>query len=305
MRLKYKILWVENDSDWVESIEEEIKELVEQQYGFDYDRTFLSKQNDAIMFNDYDLILMDLNLESEPTGDVLIKNIRDREIYTDVIFYSADGLQKIKQKAHDLDLEGVCFASRNKDLFVNKVNSIIKTTIHKVQDLNNLRGLVMAEVSELDVLMSDILNEYYVLSASEEKTQLFHKHITKSQEQRIKDLLENCNGKSKMCCHVWKSLSIDKIIPDLESYSMAKAVNYVIPSDLYKPRKANFLEDYNADIISIRNQLAHCKSENIDGKEVLKTQKGDAKFSDEDFKRIRLNIRKYSDLFKQMLGSTK
>ena len=89
MRLKYKILWVENDSDWAESIEEEIKELVEQQYGFDYDRTFASKQNDAIMFNDYDLILMDLNLESEPTGDVLIKNIRDREIYTDVIFYSA------------------------------------------------------------------------------------------------------------------------------------------------------------------------------------------------------------------------
>ena len=124
MRLKYKILWVENDSDWAESIEEEIRELVEQQYGFDYDRTFSSKQNDAILFNDYDLILMDLNLESEPTGDVLIKNIRDREIYTDVIFYSADGLQKIKQKAHDLDLEGVYFASRDKDLFINKVNSL-------------------------------------------------------------------------------------------------------------------------------------------------------------------------------------
>ena len=170
MRLKYKILWVENDSDWAESIEEEIKELVEQQYGFNYDRTFANKQNDAILFNDYDLILMDLNLESEPTGDVLIKNIRDREIYTDVIFYSADGLQKIKQKAHDLDLEGVYFASRDKDLFINKVNSVIKTTIHKVQDLNNLRGLVMAEVSELDVMMSDIIQRYYVHTASEEQT---------------------------------------------------------------------------------------------------------------------------------------
>lgn len=305
MRLKYKILWVENDSDWVESIEEEIKVLVEQQYGFDFDRTFSSKQNDAIMFNDYDLILMDLNLESEPTGDVLIKNIRDREIYTDVIFYSADGLQKIKQKAHDLDLEGVYFASRDKNLFINKVNSVIKTTIHKVQDLNNLRGLVMAEVSELDVLMSDIINKYYVLSASEEKTRLFQKHITKPQEQRIKNSLENCTGESKMCCHVWKNSSIDKIIPELESYSMAKAINYVIPSGFYSPQRANFLEDYNADIISIRNQLAHCKSVNIDGKEVLKTRKGDATFNDEDFKRIRLNIRKYSDLFKQMLEATK
>lgn len=304
MRLKYKILWVENDSDWAESIEEEIKDLVEQQYGFDYDKTFASKQNDAIMFNDYDLILMDLNLESEPTGDVLIKNIRDREIYTDVIFYSADGLTKIKQKAHHLDLEGVYFASRDKDLFINKVNSVIKATIHKVQDLNNLRGLVMAEVSELDVLMSDIINKYYVLSASEEKTRLFHKHITKSQEQRIKDSLIGCAIDNKICCHIWKNLSIDKIIPNLESYSMAKAVNYIIPSDFYTPQKTNFLEDYNADIISIRNQLAHCKSEEVNGKEVLKTRKGDATFKDDDFKRIRLNIRKYSDLFKRMLDDT-
>lgn len=304
MRLKYKILWVENDYDWAESIEEEIKDLVEQQYGFDYDKTFASKQNDAIMFNDYDLILMDLNLESEPTGDVLIKNIRDHEIYTDVVFYSADGLQKIKQKAHNQDLEGVYFASRDKDLFINKVNSVIKATIHKVQDLNNLRGLVMAEVSELDVLMSDIINKYYVLSASEEKTLLFHKHITKSQEQRIKDSLIGCASDNKTCCHIWKNLSIDKIIPSLESYSMAKAVNYIIPSDFYTPQKTNFLEDYNADIISIRNQLAHCKSEEVNGTEVLKTRKGDATFKDDDFKRIRLNIRKYSDLFKRMLDDT-
>lgn len=305
MRLKYKILWVENDSDWAESIEEEIKELVEQQYGFDYDRTFSSKKNDDILFNDYDLILMDLNLESEPTGDVLIKNIREREIYTDVIFYSADGLQKIKQKAHDLDLEGVYFASRDKDLFINKVNSVIKTTIHKVQDLNNLRGLVMAEVSELDALMSDIINKYYVLSATEEKTQLFHKHITKSQERRIKDSLADCTNESKICCHIWKNMPIDKIIPDLESYSMAKAVNYIIPSEYYVPQKANFLEDYYADIILIRNQMAHCKSETIEGKEILKTRKGDATFNDEDFKRIRLNIRKYSELFKHLLDDTK
>lgn len=305
MRLKYKILWVENDSDWAESIEEEIRELVEQQYGFDYDRTFSNKQNDAILFNDYDLILMDLNLESEPTGDVLIKNIREREIYTDVIFYSADGLQKIKQKAHDLDLEGVYFASRDKDLFINKVNSVIKTTIHKVQDLNNLRGLVMAEVSELDVMMSDIIQRYYVHTASEEKTQLFHRHVTKAQELRIKDALTECLKQNKNCCHVWRNWTIDKIIPELESYSMAKAVNYIIPKGIYIPQKANFIEDYYADIIDIRNRLAHCKSENIDGKEVLKTRKGDTTFDDEDFKRIRLNIKKYSDLFKHLLDDMK
>ena len=305
MNLKYRILWIENEEDWVESIEDQIQEYLED-LGFIYEKKLITKEEKDISYNDYDLILMDLNLADQPNGAELTSKIRDLGVYTDVVFYSASGIDELRSKGREKELEGVFYSGRTPETaFVNRVKSVIDATLKKVQDLNNLRGLVMAEVSELDVLMSEILNEYYVLSASEEKTQLFHKHITKSQEQRIKDSLENCTGKSKMCCHVWKSMSIDKIIPDLESYSMAKAVNYVIPSDLYKPRKANFLEDYNADIISIRNQLAHCKSENIDGKEVLKTRKGDAKFSDEEFKRIRLNIRKYSDLFKQMLGSNK
>ena len=30
MRLKYKILWYDNDKDWVESIEEDVKEIIEE-----------------------------------------------------------------------------------------------------------------------------------------------------------------------------------------------------------------------------------------------------------------------------------
>lgn len=301
MRLKYKILWVENDSDWAESIEEEIKELVEQQYGFDYDSAFASKQNDAIMFNDYDLILMDLNLESEPTGDVLIKNIRDREIYTDVIFYSADGLQKIKQKAHELDLEGVYFASRNKELFINKVNSIIKTTIHKVQDLNNLRGLVMAEVSELDEKMTELILKFYVQNESDELKETFDKHITNKYEDKVKSSLDGCGKKEKTCYHKWRDLSIQDIIPHMEASQLAKAVNYIIPQELYKPTRANFFEDYKEDILEIRNQLAHCVSKNIDGKDILITKKGDKTFGNEEIKIIRKNILKYSSIFSSLL----
>lgn len=295
MKLKYKILWVENDSDWAESIEEEIKELVEQQYGFYYERTFSSKQNEAIMFNAYDLILMDLNLESEPTGDVLIKNIRDREIYTDVIFYSADGLQKIKQKAHDLDLEGVYFASRNKDLFINKVNSIIKTTIHKVQDLNNLRGLVMAEVSELDAMMDNIIQSYF---STEERIMMFHKHITANREKSLQKSL-SCD---KKCQLAWRSKNIQEIVPQLDSSQKARAIKIILEQsrpELYSG--SNFYEEYVAAIITSRNELAHCKSEIRDGKEILVTRNGDKCFDDNFFKTIRQDILKYSNIFKELL----
>ena len=304
MRLKYKILWVENDSDWAESIEEEIKELVESQYGFCYDRTFANKQDDAILFNDYDLIMMDLNLESEPTGDVLIKNIRDREIYTDVIFYSADGLQKIKHNAHDLDLEGVYFASRDKDLFINKVNSVIKTTIHKVQDLNNLRGLVMAEVSELDVRMLSIIEAYYIQKETEDKTKKFKKHLVEDVEKATKKKLTESENCDKLCKHKWSKLSIQDIIGDFEfdSSRKARAIKLILETEKipYDARNGNFYEDYRIDMLQMRNNLAHCISRMKEGKEILITQDGGMEFDDKKFQNIQKQIRNYNDFFNQI-----
>ena len=48
--------------------------------------------------NKYDLILMDLNLADAPSGDELIQQIRSLGVYTDVVFYSAGGIETIKQK---------------------------------------------------------------------------------------------------------------------------------------------------------------------------------------------------------------
>ena len=301
MRLKYQILWVENDSDWAESIEDDLREIVEGEYGLVLNWDLYSKQDDKIQYNNYDLILMDLNLETEPSGDLLIKNIRDREIYTDVVFYSADGLQKIKQKAQALDLEGVYFAGRDKDLFLNKIKVVIQTTIRKVQDLNNLRGLVMAEVSELDGIMLDLINTYYVQNETDIRIKTFHDHITRKQEERIKNALGGCGKKEMVCYHIWKNIPIQDIIPKMESAQMAKAVNYIIPKELYSPTRANFFEDYMAEIVEIRNQLAHCVSKVIEGKEVLITKKGDKTFDDGDIKEIRKNILKYLDVFSKLL----
>jgi len=82
---------------------------------------------------------------------------------------------------------------------------------------------------------------------------------------------------------------------------MAKAVNYIIPKELYSPNRANFFEDYMAEIVEIRNQLAHCVSKVMEGKEVLITKKGDKTFNDGDIKEIRKNILKYSDIFSKLL----
>lgn len=301
MRLKYKILWIENEKDWVESIEDQIQDYLED-LGFIYKKKLISKEEKNIDYNDYDLILMDLNLADQPNGAELISKIRNVGAYTDVVFYSAMGIDDLRAKGKEKELEGVYYSGRAPEaLFIKKVKAVIDSTIKKVQDLNNLRGLVMAEVSELDVKMMDIIKKYYVQNETEEIKNTFHKHITKKLEEKFKKALEGCEKKEKVCYHKWKNEPIESLIPQMEASQLAKAVNYLISAALYSPARANFFEDYKAEILVTRNELAHCASKIEDGKEILITRDGDKTYNDESIKEIRKNILKYSEIFAKLL----
>ncbi len=307
MKLKYKILWFDNEPDWVESIEDDIREIIEDEYCFVYDKELREKDEPKASYNNYDLILMDLNLEDEKTGDQLIQNIRNLDIYTDVLFYSADGISTIKEKAQALGLEGVYFSGRDKDVFIEKLRKVISSTINKIQDLNNLRGLVMAEVSELDILMENVISKYFVENGNADKIKEFNQHIIDDVERSTKNKLHSEDCK-KQCYHKWKKKSIEDIIHllDFDSSKKAHTINIIINNEHidYIAKNANFYEDYKADIIDMRNNLAHCISELIDGKEVLKLKKknaADIVFDSEMFRQVRLNIQKYHTFFSTQL----
>lgn len=112
MKIKYNVLWVENEQDWLDSIVDEIQEFVEE-LGFKFSYDVATGRSDISDYNKYDLILMDLNLASEPTGDEIIQEIRNLNIYTDVVFYSASGISAIRAKGNEKELEGVYYSGRN------------------------------------------------------------------------------------------------------------------------------------------------------------------------------------------------
>jgi len=301
MRLKYKILWIENEEDWVYSIEDQIQEYLDD-LGFIYEKRLIGKEEEGINYNDYDLILMDLNLADQPNGAELTSKIRELGTYTDVIFYSSMGIEELRSKGKEKELEGVYYSGRTPNVtFINKVKKVIESTIRKVQDLSNLRGVVMAEVSELDEKMSDVIRHHYVLNATEDLIKTFHGHIIKKHEERLKKEIKGCGKQEMTCYHKWKDMSIEDIIHVMDASQMAKAVNYIIPQELYTPSRANFFEDYKAEIIEIRNQLAHCTSKTEQDKEVLITRQGDKTFDDADIKEIRRSILKYSGIFTRLL----
>lgn len=306
MKLKYKILWIENEQDWVESIEDQIQEYLEN-LGFGFEKKLISKEEKDINYNNYDLILMDLNLANQPNGAELISKIRELGVYTDVVFYSSKGIDELRSKGRENELEGVYYSGRApEESFIRKVKVVIDSTIKKVQDLNNLRGLVMAEVSELDAIMEDIIQSYYI---TEERMARLHKHITKNREESIKKTLthpesEKCD---KLCELNWRSMSISEYVKRIDASQKAHAVNEML-KDVNKDGHLGFADGkffatYKDEIISVRNYLAHCKSVIIDGAEVLKTYKGDITFNAENFKEIRNNIKKYHVLFCKLKNS--
>lgn len=300
MKLKYRILWIENEQDWVESIEDQIQEYLED-LEFIYERTLIGKEEKNIDYNNYDLILMDLNLADQPNGAELISKIRNLGVYTDVVFYSAR-IDELKAKGKEKDLEGVYYSGRTPETsFVNKVKAVIDSTIKKVQDLNNLRGLVMAEVSELDSRMTSLIEKYFIEKGNETKTATFKKHLVDDIEKATKKKLSKSEQCDKLCKHKWSGLTINEIVKDrdFEASRKARAVRLIIEGEKYsyKAKNGNFYEDYRIDMLNMRNQLAHCVSIIKDGKEILKTNDEDIEFDDAKFKSIRELIKAYNALF--------
>lgn len=298
MRLDYRILWIEDSTDWAESIKDNIREIIES-YGLHASFTILLTESEDQRYNGYNLILMDLGLAGGRQGDALIEQIRSLNVFTNIVFYSASGVETVKNKGRDLNLEGVYYADRKNELFLRKVNNVINASLQSFQDLVYLRGLVMAEVSELDSKMDSIIETYFI---NDTRMTEFHGHVTKDRESSTKrNLKGDCD---KSCKHKWRTMELSAIMKKLDSNSRAHAVNVVISylastGHIFKEfEEESFYERYDKDIITMRNNLAHCvEAIEDDDKPILKTKDGDITFTKAEITTIRKNIRFYNEMF--------
>ena len=176
MRLDYNILWVEDAETYVGSLKPSLEEFIEE-FGFEPKFTIVPNGSDLpelLDNNSFDIILMDFSLEGESgnggNGGVLINMIRGRDVYTEILFYSA---QHDFRGHIDPYLDGVFFADRG-DLF-EKSKKVINLTIKKSQDINNLRGLVIAESIDIESKMDEILTSYF--GTDDEKDTVFRKIV--------------------------------------------------------------------------------------------------------------------------------
>ncbi|MCB2226683.1 MAG: response regulator [Desulfarculaceae bacterium] len=215
MNLVYKVLWVDDQPVSIRGSVEEIGEHIDK-LGYEPNITVLTPMaerelDDAIENKLWNLIVVDYNLTKEMSGKDFITKIREKGIIASVVFYSADPAmveQEIKKSA----LEGVYWASRDDEL-EETLKNVIEYTLRIVMNVNSMRGLVMAEVAEMDYDMEDIIRAHHknLDNGGKQKIELdIYRRIEKSNNDRSSQIKRIAEELSLEKCLDWRVIDSDK-----------------------------------------------------------------------------------------------
>jgi len=306
MSLEYNILWVDDDIENlldpdISTLKNDIENYLEKLGYIPSIQTFedINSAKSKLFQTNFDLILSDYNMDGG-NGDVLIKEIRGGNIYTEVLFYTGQAQQQIENIAKSLFADRVSFHNlksddRNNKEFKEKIIWLIDQTLKKLQELNAVRGLVMAETSRLDRIIEDIIINYF--NSDDGNKETLKEYILNKIKESLKSNFSGDDLKisSKTELEIVKSRIFD-------AYKKSQTLQKLIA---LKNIDGNFKhEDYNKNVIKTRNELAHAKSLIKEGKEVLLIEKGEGieekEFRQEDIVEIRKNILKYDKILKEL-----
>lgn len=310
MRIKYNILWVDDRKEEFEQLSYD-KRIIDYVHSLFFEphldfcetideaKEMINKKHFDVIFSDYNI---DDSMEEEQ-GDSFISYIRSRNVNTEVLFYSAmEELPTIRlNRVVFFSLAGLWGGYR---ILLEQMENLIELTTEKLHDLTALRGLVMAETSELDKKMEDISYCYFVQNKSEESDSLFDE-ILKKIEGEYRQKLQRSTSCDKKCMHKIRKKSIEEIVNSLvfDSSRKARTLNKIIEHVGFSVKEYGietpFYDAYLEDIIRTRNLLAHSQSRiNDDGTEILvsKIDGNELSFDDEKIKNVRQKILLYEKL---------
>lgn len=246
MQIKYKILRIEDEKAFVESEIEFIKEYLEELWFIlEYENPEKYEDKD---FSSYDLIVVDYNLAEGQFWQDIIESIRNEEFYREILFYSWDGENALRDLVKHLDW--VYCAS--KDSCRGKLKGLITNTIRKTQDINNLRGLIMAETSEIDDVIKKIIKNIAKTDIESWKIVQRKDKLKKYYQQCIKDI-EKFNLPE----------DFDKFVDSkyFSAFFAYRTLKSFIQESLSEEEKEK-LNSYLAEIIEPRNNFGHTNNIN-------------------------------------------
>lgn len=216
--------------------------------------------------SNYDLVMVDYNLGQDGRDGALVAHQLRRELpYVDMVFYSSISVSQLLAHLAAYEVSGV-FAERREDLG-DALAGLADTVIGKAVDLNHMRGIAMAEVAEMDVLMERTLARVFRPD---------NEQIQAARERTIARLREGMNGNLQRFQELLDEGGLPSVVRDDLLFSLAKKyqairrVARLLPEE--RRQGLDALGSYDEDIIQKRNLLAHVREEsNEDGTAILRS----------------------------------
>jgi CheY-like chemotaxis protein len=203
---------------------------------------------------DFNLVAVDYNLGQHTDGANAAQKIRHELRYTDMVFYSSDPTVDLHDKLAKQQVPGVFVATR---IELDEVlKGLADTVIGKAVDLNHMRGIAMAEVAEMDVLMGEVLEAAFTSDDTDLKSKA---------KRTLEDLLKSAEKSFGTLQKIALEGTILRVLRDGNLFSSMhryKALSRASRCITNKPTEAiNTLKTYDTDILEKRNTLAHAKED--------------------------------------------
>lgn len=164
MKLEFSLLIIDDDAtDLAKNALGELEEYLNEK-GFSLRRSVPTDISEAAIEAlaqsggaEFDLVIIDYMLGANaPDGSVAAATFRRLMPYTDIIFYSSSPPGDLLRRLAEESVAGVFVANRNDNLGETLVG-IAQTIIGKAVDLTHMRGIALAEVADMDVVLEDVL----------------------------------------------------------------------------------------------------------------------------------------------------
>lgn len=274
MKINYNILWVEDYpkdmANQLNRIEKVLKNNFYLIKGKDTPITsyegfvkFIENKTEKD-FSDIDLILIDYNLshKADKTGIDIIKMLRDKNIYTDVIFYSGNMDEAIKKiKLQSTEFDNVTYSDNTMSILIPKFEKILSKQLNLVMQISDLRGYLMDATSDFDFITRSFVGRFFKDLSDKDKL-IVYKEIRDrvgSQKKREDEKFIKFGNNPD------DDTLVDAAMDSLEYVMTVKDKIYLmalinqklnIADDNYAKSFAN---DYESKVIKFRNKLAHKK----------------------------------------------
>lgn len=260
MKLQFRLLVIDDHPDSIDNALGILSDHL-QAKGFTLDTRYAEDLSEAGLRalarkagREYDLVAIDYHLGTS-NGAVAAAELRRQLQFTDMVFYSSDSSANLLEELAKADVAGV-FVARRDDNLDEALKGLADTVIGKAVDLTHMRGIAMAEVAEMDVLMEEVLETVF---SSQEK------RFTDKGLDTISKLVQ----KAEEGLSTLKAMASDNKVLDIitnpalfTSAHKYQAINRVVRCLKEKPSKSiETLKTYEADIIQNRNTLAHAKED--------------------------------------------